>query len=151
MSENKSVTAKTGAFLTSALKAVRGENTQSLVEDFTSEMTLVAEGLCEDQARARARMETIERSAEQNRQHVESELQSLEETITSNHREAMDRIKTLSGRLDALEKQQEKSQKDKEKEKKHFSLANLMTGLIVLAAIVCGSWVLVTVLGMFRQ
>lgn len=33
-----------------ALRAVKGDQTQTLVEQFTSEMTLVAEGLVEDQA-----------------------------------------------------------------------------------------------------
>ena len=31
-----------------ALKMVKGENTNQLIEQFTAEMTLVAEGLCED-------------------------------------------------------------------------------------------------------
>ena len=33
-----------------ALKMVRGDNTSQLIENFTAEMTLVAEGLCEDQS-----------------------------------------------------------------------------------------------------
>ena len=36
-----------------ALKMVKGENTTQLIEQFTAEMTLVAEGLCEDQNKLR--------------------------------------------------------------------------------------------------
>ena len=48
MSEDKNVS-KPRQLWDSAVKAVKGGSTEQLVETFTSEMTLVAEGLCEDQ------------------------------------------------------------------------------------------------------
>jgi len=54
MSERKSITQKSGKIITDALKKVKGEDVTGLIEDFTSEMTLVAEGLCEDQSKLRS-------------------------------------------------------------------------------------------------
>ena len=42
-----------------ALKMVKGENTAQLIEQFTSEMTLVTEGLCEDQSKLRREMDSM--------------------------------------------------------------------------------------------
>ncbi len=47
-----------------ALKAVKGDSTKELVEQFTQEMTLVAEGLCEDQARLRRAVDGVLRETE---------------------------------------------------------------------------------------
>ena len=50
-----------------ALKMVKGENTNQLIEQFTAEMTLVAEGLCEDQTKdlteLRSRLSPLEKQA----------------------------------------------------------------------------------------
>ena len=59
MSENTELSAKTTTaekpkkLWDGALKMVRGDNTTQLMENFTAEMTLVAEGLCEDQSTMR--------------------------------------------------------------------------------------------------
>ena len=46
----------------SALKVVKGDSTEQLVEQFTAEMTLVAEGLYDDQARLKREVELLRRS-----------------------------------------------------------------------------------------
>ena len=46
-------------FWNGALKLVKGENTAKLIEDFTAEMTLVAEGLCEDQSKLRREVDKM--------------------------------------------------------------------------------------------
>ena len=46
-------------FWDGALKAVKGDNTHQLVEQFTAEMTLVAEGLCEDQSKLRQEVDRM--------------------------------------------------------------------------------------------
>ena len=43
----------------SALKVVKGDSAEQLVEQFTAEMTLVAEGLYDDQARLRHEVEQL--------------------------------------------------------------------------------------------
>ena len=48
MTEEKTLTEKPKKTLwDGALKMVKGENTNQLIEQFTAEMNLVAEGLCE--------------------------------------------------------------------------------------------------------
>ena len=51
--EDTSVMAKPKKIWNDALKMVKGEDSTQLIESFTAEMTLVAEGLCEDQNRLR--------------------------------------------------------------------------------------------------
>ena len=53
MEEEKTITEKPKKLWNGALKMVKGENTTQLIEQFTSEMTLVAGGLCEDQSKRR--------------------------------------------------------------------------------------------------
>ena len=47
-----------------ALKAVKGDSMNEMVEQFTQEMTLVAEGLCEDQARLRRAVDGLLKEAQ---------------------------------------------------------------------------------------
>ena len=47
-----------------ALKVVKGDSMNDMVEQFTQEMTLVAEGLCEDQARLRKAVDGLIREAD---------------------------------------------------------------------------------------
>ena len=130
----------------SALRAVKGDTTQSLVEDFTAEMTTVAEGLCEDQAKLRSRMTALENAQDRDRQRLEDALGSLETETDENTRELSERVRQLTARLEALERQDEKKQKSKRK----FLGEGWIGQLIILAAIVCGAWVLVTILNLFR-
>ena len=53
MEEENAIVSKPKKIWNDALKAVKGENTNQLIEQFTAEMTLVAEGLCEDQNKLR--------------------------------------------------------------------------------------------------
>ena len=57
LAEKAAPAAKPRKLWDGALKMVRGENTTQLIEDFTAEMTLVAEGLCEDQSNLRREIE----------------------------------------------------------------------------------------------
>ena len=130
----------------SALRAVKGDSTQSLVEDFTAEMTTVAEGLCEDQAKLRSRMSALENAQDRDRQRLEDALSALESETDDSTRELSERVRLLTARLEALEKQEEKKQKTKKK-----ILGEGWIGqLTILAAIVCGAWVIVTLLNLFH-
>lgn len=140
MSEEKTVS-KPMQLWNNALRAVKGDSTLQLVEQFTSEMTLVAEGLCEDQARLRQQVEGLRREEDRSAQRLESELQALESTIKENQRDADRRLDDMARRLNALESRLT-SRKGKE--------LGLVQQLTVLAAIVCGSWVLVTILNLLR-
>ena len=118
-------------FLSNALHAVKGDSTQSLVENFTSEMTLVAEGLCEDQAKLRTQLDDLERREDSDRQRITDETETLRADLETDIHDARE-----------IAHKQEK--------KKRFGMDGLLRSLIILAGIVCGSWVLVTILNMFR-
>lgn len=141
MNEQKSV-AKPLQLWNNALKAVKGENTNALVEQFTSEMTLVAEGLCEDQARLRHAVEDLRRESDAVSQSIRSEQMALESTIRENQRDIDKKLDELSRRLAALEKKQESSARKKKD-------VNLMGQATILAGIVCGTWLLTTILNLF--
>lgn len=127
----------------SALKTVKGDSTQTLVENFTAEMTLVAEGLCEDQARLRSKVENIDTDRDRDRQRLQSEIESVETAMREQQRDADEKLRVLGDRLTALERSAEKSAK---KGKKGLAGLGWLPQVIILAAIVCGSWVLVTLM-----
>lgn len=139
MSEPKNVS-KPLQLWNNAVKAVKGENTGALVEQFTAEMTLVAEGLCEDQARLRQAMEDVRREQDALSQQVQSEQSVMESTIREQQRDMDKRLQELERRLAALEK-------NRPQPKKH---AGIMDQVTLLAGIVCGTWLIVTILRMFQ-
>ena len=125
----------------SALKAVKGDSTQQLVEQFTAEMTLVAEGLCEDQARLRQSVEELRREDDRHAQRLASEVQAIDATLRENQRENDRRLEDMQRRLAALESKAN----SRRKERSWLSQVTLLVG------IVCGTWLLVTVLNLFAQ
>lgn len=140
MSEEKTVS-KPRQLWSSALKAVKGDSTQQLVEDFTAEMTLVAEGLCEDQARLRQAVEDARREQDRAAQHVDSELQALESSLQEAQRDTERRLNELSRRVSALESKVPA---------RRGSQAGLMRQVTVLVGMVCITVLLVTVLKFFQ-
>ena len=86
-----------------ALKMVKGENTNQLIEQFTAEMTLVAEGLCEDQTKLRREVDDMTTQEDRRIQKLESRI-SLLETSLEEERKARDKDLTeLRSRLSPLE------------------------------------------------
>lgn len=140
MSEEKTVS-KPKQLWSSALKAVKGDNTQQLVEDFTAEMTLVAEGLCEDQARLRQLVEETRREQDRSAQHMDSELHALECAIQENQQETERRLDELSRRLSTMEGKAPQ---------KRTKQAGMMQQATVLVAMVCITVLIVTVLKLFQ-
>ena len=139
VSEQKNVS-KPLQLWNNAVKAVKGENTGALVEQFTAEMTLVAEGLCEDQARLRQAVEDLRREQDAAAQSLRSEQLAIDSTIRENQRDIDKRLDDISRRLSALEK-------GKARQGKHSHILNRAT---VLVSIVCGTWLLVTILNLFQ-
>lgn len=129
-----------------AVKAVKGDSAE-LVEEFTAEMTLVAEGLVEDQARLRQTVEELQRSKDREAQTLSSELEALENDWKERQRETDRRLDELSRRLDAMDKRL--ISREKEKGKGLFSAA-WMDKLLILAGIICGSWVLVSIIHLLK-
>ena len=123
----------------SALKAVKGDSTQQVVEAFTAEMTLVAEGLCEDNARLKEQLDHLAADQDHLSQRMETEQEALDTSIREHQRDTDEKLLALTRRLDANEKRQSSKKQRSEK-------LDLITRLTILAAIVCGSWVLVTLI-----
>ena len=143
MEEEKTLTAektKKPTLWDGALKMVKGENTNQLIEQFTAEMTLVAEGLCEDQTKLRREVDGMMTQEDQRIQKLESRIELLE-TSLEEERRAHDRDLTeLRGRLSALEKQ---AAKPAVKEKKKS--AGIIRDLTWLVGIAAAAWVIVTI------
>ena len=127
-----------------ALKMVKGENSNQLIEKFTAEMTLVAEGLCEDQTKLRREVDDLFSQEDRRDQKLDSRITLLESTLDE-ERNAHDRdVTELRNRLAALEK---KAAKAPAREKHKFG--SVITGLTVMVAIAAAAWVIVTVINKF--
>ena len=146
MEEEKTLTEKPKKTLwDGALKMVKGENTNQLIEQFTAEMTLVAEGLCEDQTKLRREVDDMMTQEDRRIQKLESRIDLLETTLEE-ERKAHDRDLTeLRNRLSPLEKQASKAPA---KEKKRAgSIIHDLTWLVGIAA---AAWVIVTVINAIK-
>ena len=143
MSETKQVSGPRKIWET-AVRTVKGDSTQNLVESFTEEMTLVAEGLCEDQAKLRSRLDSLENGSDHDRQKLESELEALETGMREQQKEVDTRLDRLNDRLSAMEKAI-----TRKKEKKGI-WGGWLGQVILLAAIVCGAWVIVTLINALK-
>lgn len=147
MSERTELTEKTAAaekpknLWNGALKMVRGENTAQLVEDFTAEMTLVAEGLCEDQSTLRRDVDRMITEGDRRIQALQTRVDAAESSLDE-ERKAHDRdVTELRNRLASLEKKS--SMKPvKEKERK----GNIVRDLTVLVGIAAGAWIIITLI-----
>ena len=142
MSEEKTLTEKPKKTLwDGALKMVKGENTNQLIEQFTAEMTLVAEGLCEDQTKLRREVDEMTTQEDRRIQKLESKI-GLLETSLDEERTAHDKdVTELRSRLSTLEKQAAKAPA-KEKRK----AGTIIRDLTWLVGIAAAAWVIVTVI-----
>lgn len=126
-----------------ALKLVKGENTAKLIEDFTAEMTLVAEGLCEDQTKLRREVDKMITDEDRHIQKVESKIDLVEKTVDEEKNSVDQAITELRNRIAGLEK---KSSKEASRNKNSRSIIRDLTWLVGIAA---GAWVLVTIIQKF--
>lgn len=117
--------------LDTAVSGLKGRDLNVLMDEFTQEMTAVAEGLSEELALARRELAQL--SASQT---------VMEESGAENRRELENRLNELEKKLYALEKQ-------REKQLKRGGISMILRQLTVIAAIIAGAWVLVTVLNLF--
>lgn len=126
-----------------ALKAVKGDATAELVEQFTQEMTLVAEGLCEDQARLRKAVDGLLREAEGQQSRARQEQEELKRLLEAQEETLKRRLDELSRRVDALERPAPRARKS-------LRLGgDVISRLTLLAGIICGTWLIVNILKLF--
>ena len=126
-------------FWDGALKMVKGENSTQLIENFTAEMTLVAEGLCEDQSTLRREVDRMMTQEDRRIQALQSRVDAAESGLDEERRAHDQDITELRNRLAALEKKAN-SHTGREKQKK----GNIIRDLTVLVAIAAAAWVIVT-------
>ena len=146
MSEESSLMTKPRKIWNDALKVVKGEDSAQLIESFTAEMTLVAEGLCEDQNKLRGEVSQMMNEEDRRLQRQESRVQELEARLEEQEKEH-DRVVTdLRNRLAALEKQASRDNRVAEKarrERKERNRIREITILICVAAVAAIAVILV--------
>ena len=146
MDEEKTLTAektKKPTLWDGALKMVKGENTNQLIEQFTAEMTLVAEGLCEDQTKLRKEVDGLMTQEDKRIQKLESTINLLETSLEEERKNHDQDVTELRNRVSQLEKQAKVATKDK---KKSRTIIRDLTWLVGIAA---GAWVVVTIINTF--
>ncbi len=123
-----------------ALQAIKGPDVQSLVESFTSEMTMVTEGLYDDQMRLRKELEEL--SAQQTilSQQVLDGREDLQMKWEQSQKDIMSRLSDMQKRLQALE-----AVKGKQGKKN-----GILSQVTLLAAIIAGAWIIVTILNLLK-
>ena len=146
MDEEKTLTAektKKPTLWDGALKMVKGENTNQLIEQFTAEMTLVAEGLCEDQTKLRKEVDGLMTQEDKRIQKLESTINLLETSLEEERKNHDQDVTELRNRVSQLEKQEKVTAKDK---KKSRTIIRDLTWLVGIAA---AAWVIVTIINAF--
>lgn len=127
-----------------ALRAVKGDSTSQLIEQFTQEMTLVAEGLCEDQARLRKAVDGLIRQAESQHDKSAQDYTELSRQLDQQAQDTEKRLTELTRRVEAIERA------GKEKSRGlSLKSGDVISRVTVLAAIVCGTWLIVSILQLF--
>ena len=138
--EHKTLMKSAKDFMNGVLSPLKGKDIGQLVEDFTSEMTLVAEGLSEDQQKLS--QETDRLSALQ----TELEQRMLDgfhdAGVAADEMRA--EIRDLRARLDKAEKQLQ--DRKERKLKKSDGIAGILRQATWLVAIASGAWIVVTVI-----
>lgn len=119
---------KSKDFLQTAVDSITGKDLPRLVDEFTREMVVVAEGLSEDQATLR------------NAQAIQGEEQ---DKLAARMREMEKQVKDLQSKVDAL------GQKAAKRQRGESGLSRILRQATILAAILAGAWVIVTLVNAF--
>ena len=137
-------------FFENTFATLKGKDLSQAVEEFTSEMTLVAEGLSEDQAALRqdvdmlsAQQTLLEEKLLRSGKDTKEDLSELREALKQNAKQA----EALQKRLDSLEKEL----KDAEKKPKKMGLGQILRQATWMVGIICGAWVVVTILNLLGR
>lgn len=108
-------------------------------------MTLVAEGLCEDQGKLRHDVEHLRTDLDRTEQSLNSRMDAQETSLSENDRDNARRLKEIERRLDALEA---KANAKPVPEKKKDKAPGLIRQITILASIICATWIIVTLLNL---
>ncbi|MBR3739928.1 MAG: hypothetical protein IKN04_05625 [Clostridia bacterium] len=137
--DHKTIVQSAKDFMNGVLSPLKGKDIGQLVEDFTAEMTLVAEGLSEDQhklSQETERLSTMQTELEQRM------LDGFHDAGVT-HDETRSEIKDLRSRLERIEKQLDKKEL---KTKKSDGITGMLRQATWLVAIASGAWIVVTII-----
>ena len=127
--KKNSLISRSKGLIDSAVSGLKGRDMNALVDEFTQEMTVVAEGLSEDLIIA------------------SQELAQLSAAQTISESERKQDMLDLRARIIGIEKHLDILAKQKEKqEKKRGTLSSVLKQVTIIAAIIAGAWVLTAVL-----
>lgn len=127
-------------FMNGVLSPLKGKDMGQLVEDFTSEMTLVVEGLSEDQQRLSQDTDRLSAQQTELEQRMLDGFHDSDVTAGELRRE----IAALKNRLEKAEKQLQ--DKKEQKLKRTDGLLAILRQATWLVAIASGAWIIVTVI-----
>ncbi len=127
-------------FVNGVLSPLKGKDVGQMVEEFTSEMTMVAEGLSEDQEKLARETDRLSVQQTELEQKMLDGFHDQDVTADEMRRE----IDTLKSRLDKAEKLLREK-----KGKKSEGLAGILRQATYLVAIGAGAWVIVTLINAF--
>ena len=137
--DKKNIMQSAKDFMNGMLSPLKGKDIGQLVEDFTAEMTLVAEGLSEDQQKL---SQETERLSAQQTELEQRLLDGLHDADVSADELKLE-ITALRSRLEKAEKQLEKKEL---KAKKGDGLAGILRQATWLVGIFSAAWIIVTVI-----
>jgi hypothetical protein len=123
-----------------ALQALKGPDVQNLVESFTSEMTVVTEGLYDDQMRLRKEVEELSAQQAILARQVLDGREDLQLKFEQSQKDMTARFCDMQKRLQAMEASKSKLGKKN----------GILSQVTVLAAIVAGAWIIVTLLNLLK-
>ncbi len=122
----------------------KSQDIHVLIEEFTSEMTVVAEGLSQDQDRLNQRCDRLEARQAESEERLAQRLNEIQ----AQNREDRKTLQDLERRLKRIEDSLEKARKAENEKKTHAS--ERWTGMLRQATwlfgILCGAWVIVTLI-----
>ena len=132
-------------FFGNAFVKGKSQDLSALIEEYTNEMTLVAEGLSQDLDKVTQRTDALDaREVE-----IEEKLYLRMEAIDKEQKELRKQGEEILARVDVLEKaaKKEKEQKARVSER----LTGVLRQATWLAGILAGAWVIVTIINLFRH
>lgn len=121
-------------FIENTFNSLKGKDLCQAVEEFTSDMTLVIEGMSED-------MTALRRDADE----LSAQMTILENDQAKAEHAQKEQLTALNKQLESLEKRIKALEKPGKKELKP-GLTTLLKQVTWIVGIFCGSWVVVTLL-----
>lgn len=135
LQENKTLVQSAKDFMSGVLSPLKGKDVGQLVEEFSAEMTLVAEGLSEDQEKLRRDQESLQ-----------AQQTLMEQNLLDQLHDARVSLEELQKQADALRRRLDQAEKKAGDKKSKAGLIDLLRQATWLAGIVMGGWIIVTLI-----